>query len=501
MMPLRHTINNALIRLTGAAARVSQQRVLMKYEDVATRHPERQNPVIVIPGVLGSRLVHRQSGTTLWGGSNKAEFADVSVAEELRGVCFPIESSTPLDRVETQAEPAGAVLELQAKVLGLPLAVKAYGPILDMFGITGFLQARSASDVDRSVPRERPGSPMCFEFDYDWRRSIPDNAARLGTFIELVRDIAKDVGHTGRDGTARVDIVAHSLGGLLLRYYLRYGRQLLSETQGPPDLTWAGANDVDRVLLVGVPNGGAVEVVEKLIEGLSESAASPAYSSAVLGTMPALYQLMPRTRYGSIEHGNRDETIDLFDVETWERNRWGLLDERNDEELKVLLPSAASRSDREREAADHLASCLAEAQLVHRALDRQVDPPPGLHKHLFVGDGVMTPERLRIADDRTTEVISRQDGDGTVLRSSALLDERISGRNESVLQSPIRWSGVTFIPADHMMLTSHPTFINNALYQILEDPTPHHPPTGERRKLGRRGLSHRAVKTSPQRAG
>ena len=63
-----------------------------------------------------------------------------------------------------------------------------------------------------------------------------------------------------------------------------------------------------------------------------------------------------------------------------------------------------------------------------------------------------------------------------MLRASALLDERISGRNESVLQSPIRWSGVTFIPADHMMLTSHPTFINNALYQILEDPTPHRSP-------------------------
>jgi len=61
-------------------------------------------------------------------------------------------------------------------------------------------------------------------------------------------------------------------------------------------------------------------------------------------------------------------------------------------------------------------------------------------------------------------------GDGTVLRSSALMDERLAGEWSPHLRTPIRWTNVTFLFADHIGLTSSPAFSDNVLYLLLEAP-------------------------------
>jgi len=56
-----------------------------------------------------------------------------------------------------------------------------------------------------------------------------------------------------------------------------------------------------------------------------------------------------------------------------------------------------------------------------------------------------------------------------VLRSSALMDERIGQEWEPQLESPIFWSSVLFMAEDHLGLTQHPSFENNVLFWLLED--------------------------------
>ena len=51
---------------------------------------------------------------------------------------------------------------------------------------------------------------------YDWRQDNVETARALDRLIEAIR---RDYG----DPTLRVDIVAHSMGGLVARYYQRYG--------------------------------------------------------------------------------------------------------------------------------------------------------------------------------------------------------------------------------------------------------------------------------------
>jgi hypothetical protein len=61
-------------------------------------------------------------------------------------------------------------------------------------------------------------------------------------------------------------------------------------------------------------------------------------------------------------------------------------------------------------------------------------------------------------------------GHGTVLRSSALMDERLADNLQSRLISPIQWSQVFFVFSDHLGITQDPSFTDNALYFLLESP-------------------------------
>ena len=61
--------------------------------------------------------------------------------------------------------------------------------------------------------------------------------------------------------------------------------------------------------------------------------------------------------------------------------------------------------------------------------------------------GDSEPTLVRMAVDRTSGTLTKlgtAPGDGTVLRSSALMDERVGGDWAPTLRSPITWSQVTF---------------------------------------------------------
>ena len=90
------------------------------------------------------------------------------------------------------------------------------------------------------------------------------------------------------------------MGGLLLRYYLRYGVQALPGDGSLPPVTWAGAADVEKAVLVATPNAGSVEAFQELVAGAHFSFLLPNYPPAVFGTMPSLCELLPRTRHRAV---------------------------------------------------------------------------------------------------------------------------------------------------------------------------------------------------------
>ena len=81
----------------------------------------------------------------------------------------------------------------------------------------------------------------CFQFDYDWRRDIVESAQRLHAFVLKKRRYVQEEIRKRfivSDADVRFDLVAHSMGGLVARYYLRYGAADLPADGSLPPLTW-----------------------------------------------------------------------------------------------------------------------------------------------------------------------------------------------------------------------------------------------------------------------
>ena len=83
---------------------------------------------------------------------------------------------------------------------------------------------------------------------------------------------------------------------------------------------------------------------------------------------------------------------------------------------------------------------------------------------------------------RPPQIIEHAPGDGTVLRTSAILDERVGSEWTPGVQTPIDWDRVTFLFRDHLGLTRDPAFTDNLLFLLLEEPRGTHPavPDGSR---------------------
>ena len=208
------------------------------------------------------------------------------------------------------------------------------------------------------------------------------------------------------------------------------------------------------------------------------------YPPALLGTFPSAYQLLPRGRHGVLlEDGDRDRQVeDLYDPALWERMRWGLLSPGQEPLLASLLPDVIEPAERKRIARDHVAKSLARARQLAAALDQPAPaPPPHLGLFLVAGDAVATP-RIASVDSRTgrVEIVERGPGDGTVLRTSAVLDEREGAEWVPGLRSPIPWTETLFLFRSHLGLTRDMVFTDNVLYWLLEQPRPSPP----RRRLG-----------------
>lgn len=152
-------------------------------------------------------------------------------------------------------------------------------------------------------------------FVYDWRQDNVVTAAKLDRLIEQIRI-------DYRDPNLKVELIAHSMGGLIARYYLRYGTvDVLNDNEFP--VNNHGASRVRKVILMGGPNLGSVLTIHEFIKGFQVGLKR--VPTEVLATMPSAYQLLPHpiNTWMITPSGNGLER-DLFDVELWSRFEWSI---------------------------------------------------------------------------------------------------------------------------------------------------------------------------------
>lgn len=455
--------------------------------DRAAQHegPER-NPVIVIPGFLGSRLIDAGSKQVVWGRfdvtpihslakKSKQLLEDSSLplnAEESKALSLPMQSGKDLRDLKDTIVPDGVLEKVGVSLVGVPLHLGAYSYITEALGAGKYrFEPKNTKEVDYG--RDYFTS---FQFGYDWRRDLTETVKELHKFIMekrsyLQKEYEKRYGI--KDYDVRFDIVGHSMAGLLTRYYLLYGDADLPADGSLPEVTWKGARYINKLIVVGTPNAGMLDAFTELIEGIRFAPLLPKfhYTPAVLGTWVTYYELLPPTEIGSIvdEKNVNGPGLDIFDPELWVKMNWGLADPKQDRILRILLPGVETAQERRKIALDHLTKCLARAKQFKQAMSVSACPPKGTQVYLFAGDAVPTASKVAVnLTNGKIRVIETASGDGVVLRSSALYDQRTPQNWTPGLKSPICWSSVTFLLGAHMAITRDPTFTDNVLFLLLE---------------------------------
>jgi pimeloyl-ACP methyl ester carboxylesterase len=392
---------------------------------------------VIVPGILGSELL-RRDGTHVWLNLGNA-FGSHDLSLPLR---------LPLSDSRDELVPGG-LLGFNA-VLPRLFGFEEYADLL------GLLREAGLRDVSES-----DGVAGYHIFGYDWRRDIVESARRLHDALEALAE-------RRGDPEARFNLVGHSMGGLVARYYLRYGT---AEPDDDAPVTWAGARRVRHLLVVATPNAGSIPALDTLLNGTRVGFSSTTLSATVVAGMPSMYQLLPPRGAGALMNV-RGEPLDddLHAPETWERRGWGPFGPQRrarDPEATALDPEAHRA---------FVAAALRRAGAFHRVLAREPHSPCPVRVTVLGGDCLPTLARAVVPERRGTpprfEAWTRAEarhmfeaGDGRVTRSSVLASH-LPGADHADCGLP-EVSQAFFGAADHHGIYGEPTFQSVLLRALL----------------------------------
>jgi len=124
----------------------------------------------------------------------------------------------------------------------------------------------------------------------DWRLSL----------TELVDGVKSAIDDAAAQSGQKVDLIAHSHGGLVARAYLEK----------------AGGDKVEKLITLGVPHTGMVETFKALCEGITLLRFNPEQLMDVARGFPSAYELLPTAEEDGYFEWN-DVLSSPFDVNDW----------------------------------------------------------------------------------------------------------------------------------------------------------------------------------------
>jgi pimeloyl-ACP methyl ester carboxylesterase len=408
-------------------------------DDGASGQP---NPVVVVPGIMGSGLV-RPDGTPVW----------LNLRNALGHFNLSLPLSLPLSESKDDLEPAALLVGTDARVPRM-FGFTEYYDLLEILEAAGF----------RTVAESDASQPSYHVFTYDWRRDIVEAARRL-------HDTLDRLAHEHGDPGLRFNVIGHSMGGLVARYYLRYGT---AEPADDQPVTWAGARRIRNLIVVATPSGGAIHSLEGLLFGSRVGLSYTTLAAPVIARMPSVYQLLPPKGVGSLlTHELEPLDADLHDIETWRRFGWGPYAPSTVRRLSGFADDAETYEP-------HLAAVLGRAAALHRALGRAPAQPCPARVLVVGGDCLPTLARAVVPEkeglpprfeprNRTEADAMFEAGDGRVTRDSLMATHLARAEDEGEQCGIPEATRVVIGSADHHGIYREPTF-QSILMRVLLRP-------------------------------
>jgi pimeloyl-ACP methyl ester carboxylesterase len=157
-------------------------------------------PIVLIPGMMGSQLYTNESGLPfqLWPVSVRLDKLSLFPGEEVGDIYAP-------------------------DIIRSVLVVKhVYDELIsDLVDQGGYIEYQLAGDPTRLTSggchmAQAGSTPTLFVFPYDWRRGNEETATKLADYIDCIGKLYPD----RPDRKLKVNILAHSMGGLVARRYI-----------------------------------------------------------------------------------------------------------------------------------------------------------------------------------------------------------------------------------------------------------------------------------------
>ncbi len=426
----------------------------------------RAPPVIIVPGILGSRLRERGNGRELWPGSI------YNLLFSARSLALDIDPKT-LEPREDGIE----AYDLFRSLLGSDF----YGAIIDTLEKQGgYVRGYPGRVADADTRRY-------YVFPYDWRQDNVVTARKLDALIDQIR---RDYS----DPQLKVDVVAHSMGGLIVRYYIQYGiADVLDGNDFPAN--FAGADKIRTAVLLGTPNLGSVNGLHSLLVG--HRVGWQAIPAEVLATMPSVYELLPHpVTNWIVDIRGQPLERDLFFVGTWISYRWSVFNPAVENRVKARFSNQAEGQRQVTLLQDYFAKRIERARRFVWSLTYNASQNAPVRLVVFGGDCTLTPARVveerEPASSPEGRPVARllpkdiqspepgvdysrlmlEPGDGEVTKPSLLarqsLDPTVS-RSDDVF-FPLAYA--FFLCVDHERLTGNINFQDNLLNVLLERQQP-----------------------------
>ncbi len=433
------------------------------YGDAKDRKGKR--PIIIVPGILGSEIVNKDTGEKVWFSLGRSKDDDLRL---------PVALNPKASR--DNLVPGDVLRRVELKLLP---DVKVYQKLIETLQTYGGYEEAKWDEPPESL------DDKFFVFPYDWRR---DNVETAHLLLEKIDKLRRDT----KQADAKFNLLAHSMGGLVSRYAVMYGKADLPD--GKPVPNWSGESYFNKIFLFGTPNEGAATALETILKGRSSLGGSVDLpfvrnlSPLDIATMPSVFQLLPHRRTTRFfDEELNPLTVDLFDIKTWKEYGWAIFEKPDT--FKGLSEAEVGRFE------EYFSIVLRRAEKFHDALDAASSKRVSVGMFIIGSDcketldavviykdektqkwvTLMKPDSfknskgIKITGDQLKKVMLKP-GDGQVTRSSLLAETLAANRRRSNLfDSALPLTYALFICEKHEDITSNLTVQNNFLTALISE--------------------------------